>query len=115
MKKPCIVHVLILFIAVANGFLIFGQTTLRSYSCAYNRYKANKNGMAVLGSWAALNIGLGGYFSSNTNGAEQYFHQFNMGWNVINLGIALLDISKNTKHLPTEKKILPKIFNRVLS
>ncbi len=47
-----------------------------------------KSGMAVLGSWATLNIVAGsvGYYNSTDD--SQYFHQMNVAWNLVNLGIA---------------------------
>lgn len=48
----------------------------------------NKNGMLVLGSWALANIATGAYGWSKFEGPKQYFHQMNLFWNTVNLGIA---------------------------
>ena len=52
------------------------------------RQHINKNGMLILGSWAAGNILLGAYGNYKAKGETKYFHQFNAMWNVVNLGIA---------------------------
>lgn len=48
-----------------------------------------KNGMLVLGGWAAANLITGsiGYF--RTDGQLRYLHQMNAAWNTVNLGIAV--------------------------
>ncbi|MCF8217600.1 MAG: hypothetical protein K9I29_05870 [Bacteroidales bacterium] len=46
------------------------------------------NGMYVLGGWAVTNILGSGYMMSQTNGWHFRFHQMNVFWNVVNLGIA---------------------------
>ena len=44
--------------------------------------------MAILGSWAVLNIGTGLALRGNANGSTQYFYDMNAIWNGVNLGIA---------------------------
>lgn len=56
------------------------------------RVHLNRNGMLVLGSWAAANIITGAIASRNTLGQTKYFHQFNMYWNVVNLSLAGLGL-----------------------
>jgi hypothetical protein len=48
----------------------------------------NQNAMLVLGSWATANILIGTYGNFKTTGTTKYFHQFNVMWNLVNLGIA---------------------------
>jgi len=48
----------------------------------------NKKGMLILGGWAVGNIALGAIASSRTSGDTKYFHQMNMYWNVVNIGLA---------------------------
>ena len=48
----------------------------------------NNNGMYVLGSWALVNIATGAYGWVNGSGANKYFNQMNLFWNVVNLSIA---------------------------
>lgn len=52
------------------------------------RLRLNQHGMLVLGTWSAGNIGLSGWRMSQTTGTEKYFHQMNVFWNIVNLGIA---------------------------
>ncbi len=48
----------------------------------------NKRGMAVLGSWAIANIAYGGFARSGAAGSIKYFHEMNMIWGGINLGLS---------------------------
>ena len=60
-----------------------------SYSSFYSEsLKINNAGMVVLGSWAILNLSTGAYGWSRYTGPNQYFHQMNLFWNVVNLSIA---------------------------
>ena len=52
------------------------------------RLKLNKDGMKVLGSWAAGNIIISGAGMTQTEGSVRYFHQMNLAWNSVNLAIA---------------------------
>lgn len=50
-----------------------------------------ERGMAVLGTWALLNLLVSGYL---VNGSEPrtetaYFHQMNLGWNLVNVALAV--------------------------
>ena len=48
-----------------------------------------QNGMMVLGSWALGNLAVSGYHMTRTSGVTYSFHQMNVFWNTVNLGIAL--------------------------
>lgn len=52
------------------------------------RLQLNKDGMKVLGSWAAGNIIIGGIGMTQSDGNVRYFHQMNLAWNSVNLAIA---------------------------
>ncbi len=52
-------------------------------------WNLQKNGMLVLGSWAAGNFLLSGYQMSQTRERSYYFHQMNVFWNTVNMGIAI--------------------------
>lgn len=52
------------------------------------RIGIQKNGMYVLGSWALTNFAVSGYYMTKTSDRAFYFHQMNVFWNVVNLGIA---------------------------
>ena len=53
-----------------------------------DRLQMNRDGMKVLGSWAAGNIILGGIGMTQSEGNAKYFHQMNLAWNSVNLAIA---------------------------
>lgn len=73
------------------------QQTFEWEETAIKRYKTNKKGMLVLGTWATLNIIGGTIVSFQTTGTEHYFYQMNAGWNAINLAIALPTFLKSYK------------------
>lgn len=78
--------IIILLAAFINP--IKAQSNAPILSFESERININKNGMIVLGSWAVGNILLGTYGNYKYNGQTKYTHQFNMMWNVVNLGIA---------------------------
>ena len=49
----------------------------------------SKLGMISLNSWAVGNIAYGSIASAQTTGEAKYFHQMNMIWNFVNLGIGV--------------------------
>ena len=53
-----------------------------------NRKQITKTGMLVLGSWAVGNMAVSGLMMTRTSGSQYYFHQMNVFWNVVNLGLA---------------------------
>lgn len=53
-----------------------------------DRLNINQTGMYVLGGWAAGNIALSSWQYYQTEGTTKYFHQMNVFWNLVNLGIA---------------------------
>ncbi|MEM6344480.1 MAG: hypothetical protein AAF927_11395 [Bacteroidota bacterium] len=53
-----------------------------------NRLQLNKTNMYVLGAWAVGNIAVSGVLRSRTTGSTRYFHEMNVFWNVVNLGLA---------------------------
>ncbi len=50
--------------------------------------QTNITGMYVLGSWAIANMAIGAVGMSRTEGQTRHFHQMNLAWNAVNLGIA---------------------------
>ena len=61
------------------------------------RNQTQKNGMAVLTTWAGLNIGLGTVGSITHTGESKYFHQMNIGWNLVNLGLGISGLIQANK------------------
>ncbi|MBC8081757.1 MAG: hypothetical protein H7Z21_00975 [Hymenobacter sp.] len=50
-----------------------------------------ERGMAVLGAWALLNLLVSGYRVNQSGGRTEarYFHQMNLGWNFVNVLLAV--------------------------
>ena len=77
--------------------LCFAGLSLQSFSqnenlLAFEKQRVNitKKSMMVLGGWSAVNM-ITSAFATKTNNAEmRYFHQMNVLWNGINIGIAAL-------------------------
>lgn len=64
------------------------------------RLQINKQGMTVLGSWGAANIIYGAIARTNATGADKYFHEMNMIWGSIDLGLAALGYIGSRKRTP---------------
>lgn len=62
------------------------------------RLQINKSGMVVLSSWAAANITTGAIGWTVTKGETMYFHQMNVFWNIVNLGIAVPGLFKTNNN-----------------
>ena len=78
-------------------------------SLVVSDFKIQKNGMYILGAWAAANLISSPILASNTSGHEKYFHLMNGGWNLINLGLAgssLLYMKNNNYHNNSIKSYL---------
>jgi hypothetical protein len=56
-----------------------------------SRELLTERGMAVLGAWALLNLLVSGYQVNHAGGRTEgtYFHQMNLGWNVVNVALAV--------------------------
>ncbi len=78
----------------ALGFFLFLQAApLLAQSLDltdFNRQRLDRNrhSMYVLGAWGIANIAGGAIGITQTKGAQKSFHQMNLGWGVINLGLA---------------------------
>ncbi len=82
---------LILLTAIAiSTSNVFSQ--LQSDINAYNRQKnkITRNGMKVLAGWSAANVIYSAIATGQSSGTSRYFHQMNVMWGGINLGIAAL-------------------------
>ena len=81
-----IIFLLVLISASFNGHA--QKTDLVMFEKERVRY--SKNAMLVLGGWSVANI-VGSGIATNTRNKEmRYFHQMNVMWGGINLGIAAL-------------------------
>jgi len=89
-------------------FLFF---ILCSYACfsqqeglqAFNqqRIENSNHAMYVLGGWAISNIAISGIQRSRHLGEKRYFHEMNVFWNLVNLGIAGAALYGNAKADPS--------------
>lgn len=80
--------VLFVFFFGAFSSLCKGQIQEELDLVNADRLRINKKGMLVLGSWAVANIGYSGVQMARTSGSARSFHQMNVAWNAVNLGIA---------------------------
>ncbi|MGD1844969.1 MAG: hypothetical protein ACFB10_06200 [Salibacteraceae bacterium] len=78
---------LLAFTFLIGVTLIYGQTDdLPSFN--QDRLSRQKTAMAILGTWAIGNMAVGAVGMGRSSGETRYFHQMNVGWNVVNLSIA---------------------------
>lgn len=68
----------------------FGQLQADLNSLNRKKNKITRTGMVALGSWAAGNLVYSGIATGQTSGTTKYFHQMNVMWGGINLGLAAL-------------------------
>jgi hypothetical protein len=85
---------LTLFMVMAVFSLVYSQEI-----GSIDFYKAsnsiNTTGMYVLGGWAVANMTGGAIGWAKTTGSTKYFHQMNLFWNTVNLGIAGFALSNS--------------------
>ena len=67
---------------------VLGQELQEFESINQTRLEYNRQGMLILGSWALLNLVVGILGSFQRKVQVQAFHQMNIYWNLVNLGIA---------------------------
>lgn len=84
----------------------------------YNTYNSERehitaNSMLVLGGWAIGNMAVGaaGALTTPTGTEANYFHQMNIYWNVVNLGIAVPAYIGARKHRDASLTI-PQTFDK---
>jgi len=87
-------------------FISFGAFSQKELSIQLtSNYKSiNNSGLYFLGGWAASNIIFGGIKVNQTTTEQKYFHQMNIMWNTLNLGLAGIGlINSSRKNLPTDE------------
>lgn len=77
-------------IIIFSGITAFSQSQTDLNTFNRQRNKITKNAMLVLGSWSAANLIYSGIATGQTHGTNLYFHQMNVMWGGINLGLAAL-------------------------
>jgi len=81
----------LLLILLLTFFLVSFDAVSQNLSIAqaYEKdVKIRKTGMAILGTWAVGNMITGAIGRKQASGHNAYFHEMNLIWNVVNLGIA---------------------------
>ena len=75
--------------SIVLGISFFGKSqSLVSFN--QERQQIDQQLMIGLGTWAASNFALSGYgWATAVNEEVKYFHQMNVMWNTVNLGLAL--------------------------
>lgn len=75
---------------------------------AQKQFKLQRTSTRVLAGWSVANLTLSGIALGQANGSNKYFHEMNLYWNVINVGIAgmgLLGLRKINK-APTVSSVV---------
>lgn len=86
-----IMRKLILITAVVfSGSRAFSQSQADLNTYNRQKNKITKNGMKVLAGWSAANVIYSAIATGQSSGTSLYFHQMNVMWGGINLGIAAL-------------------------
>jgi hypothetical protein len=91
---------LLLFVLCFGFYSGIGQSILLEFNM--QRLNTTKAGMKVLGSWAIGNFGYSGISLAEANGSSRYFHQMNLYWNVVNLGLAGSGLINANKVKPSD-------------
>ncbi len=78
---------LLLLFALQAGFLAAQTATLLP---EFNRERLarTRNSMYWLGGWGAANLAVGAIGMRRTSGEQRAFHQMNLAWGAVNLGLA---------------------------
>ncbi len=67
---------------------VFSQTDSILMRFNEEHLQLKRNGMQVLGGWAISNIAVSGFMLTRSQGVSYRFHEMNVFWNIVNLGIA---------------------------
>lgn len=76
---------------------------LREFS--QQRYKHTKTLGRVLGGYALANVAVSGIALGSASGEAKYFHQMNIYWNLVNLGIAGLGLLQSRQENPDSETL----------
>lgn len=89
MRHPYQLRFGLLLLLILWGYALHAQGTTEFVQFNAERLQLTRGGMTVLGSWAVGNIGFSGVQYFRTSGSTKYFHQMNVMWNFVNLGLAV--------------------------
>lgn len=82
-------YLLFLLMLVSFGTVLSQDQAGQATNWQADLTHMQRTGMVVLGSWAVGNMAIGGIGMTQTQGVPHYFHQMNLLWNTVNLGIAV--------------------------
>ena len=89
-NRPLKFRVFFLLLAVmGSGGKLFSQS-FNAHAFGENQQQLQRRGMLTLGGWAAGNILYSAISLGKATGSDRAFHQMNLGWGGINLGLAVL-------------------------
>jgi hypothetical protein len=92
---------LAIFLILALSSVVNGQDAQTFYQKSTS---TNQTAMWILGSWAAGNMLISGISMGKTESSVRYFHQMNVMWNTVNMGIAAFGLLSQapefTTHIP---------------
>lgn len=94
---------LIIILFLAGILPLFGQNSEMT-DFYIKSSQINTSGMYILGGWAVANIAGGAIGWANSTESAKYFHQMNLFWNTVNLGIAGFALYNN---LNTDISVIP--------
>ncbi|QNR23042.1 DUF6992 family protein [Croceimicrobium hydrocarbonivorans] len=80
---------LLLLISISTSVLKAQVSPQQIIDFNEERELKNKKGMMILGSWALVNIGLSATKLKSIDPKTRSYHQMNLAWNSVNLGIAI--------------------------
>lgn len=89
------------------ALLVFNQTVFAQNDLAdawHRRERTEQTGMKVLAGWSVANIAVSAVAIGKAEGSNRYFHEMNIYWNAVNLGIAglgFLNVAKSRKRSAT--------------
>ena len=82
-------YIVAIYILIGSSNCCFAQ---QSRVDQFNRQQAKlvRNSMVVLGSWSTANLLYSGISIGGAKGSAKYFHQMNLAWSGVNIGLAAL-------------------------
>lgn len=75
-----------LILAIVSSIQAQSDTTLPYI--VQKQFKLQRTSTQILVGWSVANLALSGIALGQVNGSNKYFHEMNLYWNVINVGIA---------------------------
>lgn len=79
--------------------LLHAQSTPTLTDITERQTRLQRTGTSALAGWSLVNLAVSGIAISKAEGSARYFHEMNLYWNVVNLGIAgagLLSLRKKS-------------------